>query len=243
MKQASILIIDDNRDLTDGLGMVLEDEGYQVTLTYDGKQGLAAFADGHFDLVILDIKLPDVNGLEIFQRIHESNPAVDVIIITGYRVEQLLSETAGSGEVKIFRTSVSVAKVTETLRQMAGQGIVLIADDGPEFALHLAENLDAQGVATWHGGDCRKAVSESISSPVEVLILDGRMPVICGLGAHWALRQQGCAAKTVIVMGRQDPESAAADVLRSATATGCLFKPFDPEEMLAIIERSLKKQT
>ena len=46
MNQLNILIIDDNRDLADGLGMILEDEGYQVTLAYNGGDGIKAFNAG-----------------------------------------------------------------------------------------------------------------------------------------------------------------------------------------------------
>ena len=242
MKRAAILIIDDNRDLTDGLGEVLCDEGYRVTLAYNGKKGLAAIEAGDFDLVILDIKLPDMNGIEVFQIIHSVHPAVKVIVVTAYRIEQLLSEAVGDGEVRIFRKSMTSPQVSEALGQMVAGGIVLIVDDDLEFAENLTDHLLTRGVSALHGHDCRKAVAELVANPVEVMVLDVRMPIICGLGVHLQLRQQGRICKTVIVIGNLDEVPDSADVFRSALTTGCLFKPFAPEEMLVLIERVLAKQ-
>ena len=53
MSESNILIIDDNKDLADGLGMILEDEGYQVTLAYNGPDGIRSFNTGHFDMVLV----------------------------------------------------------------------------------------------------------------------------------------------------------------------------------------------
>ena len=89
MTKTSVLIVDDNQDLADGLGMVLEDENYQVSLAYNGTNAIKLFNDGSFDFVFLDVKLPDMNGIEVFQSIIRKDPNATVILMTGYRVEQL----------------------------------------------------------------------------------------------------------------------------------------------------------
>ncbi len=97
MSQFNILIIDDNHDLADGLGVFFKDEGYQVTIAYNGADGIRAIEAGQFDAAFIDVKLPDVNGLELYQNIHKKDPSCRAIVMTGYRVEQLLADAVGNG--------------------------------------------------------------------------------------------------------------------------------------------------
>jgi two-component system response regulator AtoC len=80
----SILIIDDDPLIRKTLSTHLSKEGYDIYLAETGNEGICAYEDKSPDLVILDIRLPDIDGLEVLQRIKENNPGATVIIITAY---------------------------------------------------------------------------------------------------------------------------------------------------------------
>jgi len=82
--KARILIIDDDQAILDSCGQVLKKEGYTVKLAKDGAEGLKLFTEESFHVVLLDLKLPGLNGMEILSRIKEENPEIPVIIITAY---------------------------------------------------------------------------------------------------------------------------------------------------------------
>ena len=80
----NILIIDDEKNIREGLSASLEMEGYNTVLAENGKVGLELFAKGDIDLVITDLRMPEVTGEQVMQKILSENPGVPVIVLTGH---------------------------------------------------------------------------------------------------------------------------------------------------------------
>jgi len=79
-----VLIIDDEAEIRESLQTLLEIEGYEVETAGDGGQGLAKLGDRSFDLILLDVALPDRNGIDLLPEIRGLDPQVSVIVITAY---------------------------------------------------------------------------------------------------------------------------------------------------------------
>lgn len=79
-----ILVIDDERSIRNALKDILEYEKYEVTLSEDGISGLKELETSTFDLILCDIKMPDMDGLEVLEKVKASHPDVSVIMITGH---------------------------------------------------------------------------------------------------------------------------------------------------------------
>lgn len=85
MAESRILVVDDEAAERITLGEVLRLEGFRVSLASSGEEALALATEGApFDLVILDLRLPGMNGLQVLERLHKANPETVVILITGY---------------------------------------------------------------------------------------------------------------------------------------------------------------
>ena len=82
--QYTILIIDDEKNIREGLGAALEMEGYKIALASDGKEGLARLVKGDIDLVITDLRMPEVSGEHVLAKVTAENPGVPVIVLTGH---------------------------------------------------------------------------------------------------------------------------------------------------------------
>ena len=82
--QCTVLIIDDEKNIREGLAAALEMEGYTVALAADGKQGLARMVKGDIDLVITDLRMPEVSGEQVLAKVAAENPGVPVIVLTGH---------------------------------------------------------------------------------------------------------------------------------------------------------------
>ena len=83
----SILLIEDNRDYAEILALNLRDEGWAVEVAHDGAAGLATAQGGGFDLVILDLMLPEVEGLEVCRRLRAQPPYTPIIMLTAKSTE------------------------------------------------------------------------------------------------------------------------------------------------------------
>ena len=79
---ASVLIIDDEQAITSALGMYFERQGHEVMRAHSGEEGIATVRRAHPELVLLDVRLPDISGFEVLEQIREYKPVV--IMITGH---------------------------------------------------------------------------------------------------------------------------------------------------------------
>ncbi len=80
----NILIIDDEKNIREGLGDALQLEGYNTILSGDGKSGLEIVARGDIDLVITDLRMPNISGEEVLEKVASEAPGIPVIVLTGH---------------------------------------------------------------------------------------------------------------------------------------------------------------
>ena len=83
MSSPKLLIADDEKNIAEGLKMLLEEEGYEVDAATDGKKAWDKLRKGEFGLVLADLKMPKLDGLELFARMREEGIDSEIIIITG----------------------------------------------------------------------------------------------------------------------------------------------------------------
>ncbi len=79
-----VLLVEDEVTVARGLQMVMDEEGYVVDTTHTGRGALDKVRTNTFDLMIADLRLPDIDGLEVIQQVREARPETKVVIITGY---------------------------------------------------------------------------------------------------------------------------------------------------------------
>ena len=84
MKFLKVLVIDDESVICDACHMVLSEKGHTVDRCMTGKTGLLAIEQGTYDVILLDMKLPDIDGMEILKSVTEKGSVPVVIVMTGY---------------------------------------------------------------------------------------------------------------------------------------------------------------
>jgi DNA-binding NtrC family response regulator len=97
MKSVKILVIDDEKAICEGCRMALSDEGYAVDTCQLGRNGLDKLLGGEYDVALLDMKLPDIQGMEIVHAVKKEKPDVYVIVMTGYYSVKNAVEAMKSG--------------------------------------------------------------------------------------------------------------------------------------------------
>ncbi len=100
-KSEKILLIEDETELRELYEMLLKDAGYEVEAKPDGKSGLEAIEKGGFDLVLLDIMLPFIDGLEILERLSKSDnskqPTKTIVLLTNLAQDQTIAKALELG--------------------------------------------------------------------------------------------------------------------------------------------------
>lgn len=117
----SILVVEDDESITLGLQMNLEAEGYAVTVANDGEDGLARARSEAFDLIVLDVMLPKMNGFELLRALRSENRTVPVIMLSarGEEMDKVMGLELGAEDyiTKPFGLAELLARVKAVLRR------------------------------------------------------------------------------------------------------------------------------
>lgn len=101
MKIARILIVDDDQELADSLADVIELSGYDVSVASDGREAVELFRQRHFDLVLTDVRMPIMNGVDCFFEIRRLKPDANVVLMTGLR-EPIVDRALQAGALHLL---------------------------------------------------------------------------------------------------------------------------------------------
>ncbi|MCK5273779.1 MAG: response regulator [Alphaproteobacteria bacterium] len=102
MTSLRILIVDDDEDFADGLMEVFELDGHYPVMTHNGKDAISAIEGGVFDVALIDIGLPDMNGAECLRAIREFRPDLPCFLLTGYSAEDVANQGIEAGAMEIL---------------------------------------------------------------------------------------------------------------------------------------------
>ena len=116
-----ILVIEDERDIAELIRLHLDDLGYYVVTTGDGHTGLRKASSGQWDLVILDLRLPGIDGLEICRRLRQASGSVPVLMLTSKssELDRVVGLEIGADDyvTKPFSVLELIARVKAILRR------------------------------------------------------------------------------------------------------------------------------
>src|ERR1700689_1755652 len=113
---ASILIVDDEKGIRESLGALLRDEGYTVDVVGSGEECLEVIETRHYDLVLLDIWLPKLDGLETLERIQEQEAPPMVVVISGHANIETAVRATKLGAFDFIEKPLSLEKIVLVVR-------------------------------------------------------------------------------------------------------------------------------
>ena len=117
MEMASLLIADDEKNIRSGLELAFEDEGYTVVTAADGKEAWDKLQKNAIDLVITDLRMPEMDGYELLKRISAAYPTLPVIVLTGHGTIETAVETMRDGAVDFFTKPVDIDKLSLVVKK------------------------------------------------------------------------------------------------------------------------------
>ena len=230
---AWVLVIDDDRDHAESIVDILSMRGHEVEAAFSGEQGVEIFKRHDFDIVFMDVKLPGMNGVETFFEFKKIRPDARVMMMTGFSVEQLITQAIENGALGVLRKPFAIQDLLHVLDQIKPRGMVLIADDDPEFAASLEPILTQRGYRVVIASTGADALAKASEDGVDCLVLDLSMPLLTGIDVYRKLKAAGKDIPTIFITGVPGERINAASVLHSDN--GILMKPFDPGDLLRAI--------
>src|SRR5688500_9636199 len=153
---SNILIIDDEKAIRKTLSEILSYEGYKIEEAGDGEEGLKRFREKNFDVVLCDIKMPKLDGIEFLEKARETNPDVPVIMISGHGTIETAVEAVKKGAydyiakppdlnrllitIRNAMDKTNLVAETKVLKRKVGKVEEMIGDSGP--ITRIKETID-----------------------------------------------------------------------------------------------------
>lgn len=118
MTATKLLIVDDDGDLADGLAEVLELEGYNVDVTFTGESGIEAANRKCYDVILMDVGLPGMNGAEALHKIKLNDPRVLCFLLTGYSADHIAERGIRANAFEILTKPIDLAELIQRLSRI-----------------------------------------------------------------------------------------------------------------------------
>ncbi|MEN6431920.1 MAG: sigma-54 dependent transcriptional regulator [Smithella sp.] len=119
MQKLSILVVDDGQSQREMLRDFLRSEGHTVMEAEEGEKALKTVRGGHFDLILLDYKMPGMDGLQVLKEVKHINPEIDVIIITAYGTIETAVEALKAGAIDYITKPVELDELIILVNRIA----------------------------------------------------------------------------------------------------------------------------
>ncbi len=126
MKKPRILLIDDDKNTADGLRKILIQDGYDTSCVYTGNEALHLIDTEHFDMVITDMKLPDISGFSIIEKVKKKDPNIPVIMITAFSSLQTAIDAMKKGADDYLTKPVNIDELELILKKIWEKQLLIL---------------------------------------------------------------------------------------------------------------------
>ena len=119
-QQVKILIVEDNKDLLETISETLKDEGYNVISALDGYEAIERVKEGGVKIIIMDLKLPRMDGMETYRAIKKIEPTAVTVMMTGYAASDMANEAISEGAYGILQKPFETDELLNMIKKITG---------------------------------------------------------------------------------------------------------------------------
>ncbi|MEZ5357734.1 MAG: response regulator [Candidatus Zixiibacteriota bacterium] len=255
-----LLLVDDEEMFLLATSQALNRRGFTVSVAPNGVTALDKIAAEQFDIIVLDVKMPDIDGIEVFNQINSRHPNLPVIILTGHPSISDAFHTSKQGIASYMskpveieelarkaRNAVIAAKDKEEAKSQKSetpnvdeQVRVLIVDDEEELLSSLSRLFSRRQIQPLTANSGQRALEILQDSLVDIMVLDVKMPGMDGLEVLRRVKKQYPSIQVILLSGHPSVEAALEGVRLGAGEY--LRKPPDIDELVKTIHRLFRRR-
>jgi len=239
-----ILVVDDSRAIRHALAQALSAHGAIVSQAVDGHDGLACAKSGEFDLVISDVDMPRLNGLEFCARLRQEAAGQDlpVIMLTSHDTDDDINQGFQAGASayvsKLEGRDHFLEAVAEILerQQFRNQQVVLLVEDSMPTQALIRRGLEEAGFQVVAAGDGRQALALLAQQRPSLILSDINMPHMNGVALCRAVRADPALSTIPFVVMSADSQRQVMRQLLQLGAAAYLVKPFNIDQLVMTLD-------
>ena len=249
MKTRAVLIVDDDRIIREQLEKELLRNFFTTFLAADGKTALELFDRSDIDIALIDIRLPDIDGLELLATMKAQKPQCEVIVVTGFGNHDIAIQSLRRGAidylekpVKIEDLNAAIGRAQEKLsekEELSYRNVLLVIDDDEEILTLMKRTLEKEGYDVHGAADGTEGLKIIEKTRVDVVITDIQMNGLNGIEVFQHAKKMYTDIEGIMVTGHKDQELAIKAV--RAGAFDYITKPIDLDDLIFAIQKAIER--
>ncbi|VAW71074.1 Two-component transcriptional response regulator, LuxR family [hydrothermal vent metagenome] len=232
MKKLKILVVDDDQDFAESLSEILNNKNHDVSVCFNPHQALEIFKTRNFDIAFLDVKMPKMNGVELFLEMKKIQPCAKVVLMTGYSMQSLLDQARENNIFGIISKPLNMQSISDYLDKAKHTGIVLMVDDDDDFSQSIQEILENKNYCVEIARTGEEAISILDKRDFNLLLLDLRLPKMNGFQVIQKLRDNEKFLPTIILSAYRIKYEKSLNSISSDKQIMFMNKPIDMTELI-----------
>ena len=231
------LVVDDDRAMVRTLTDVLRLNGWSVTPAFDGREAVAAAQGTSFDVVLMDVKMPGLNGVEAFKAMKTAHPHLRVILMTAYAAHELIAEAEREGVMQVMPKPVNIPLLLAVLAQTLNRRqAVLVVDHDATFLRTLADVLRLHGFEAVMADNLSAAREELAHKQPVAVLLHMHLGAVSPREAVVAMHEVNPDVAVILYSGEQGAADQARKTLPAGWVHAYIQKPLDIDQLTGMLD-------
>jgi len=235
IKPIKILIVDDEKNMRLTLADILEAEAYVVKTAATGEEAVALCETETFDVILMDVRMPGIDGVEAFRSIRRHQEGVKVIMMSGYSLDDLKEAALKEGAIAFLPKPLNLEKVIHLISEVNDTAVLIVADEVTSHSLQGGLKIEGYKVTTVLSPHDALELVEQIR--FDLIFIDAELPIMNGLDLYLAIKKITPSSTAIMISGREAEFERIAREAVQQTAYTILKKPLDIDHVLDTLER------
>ncbi len=231
-----VLIADDEKNMRTTLASILKREGYQISTAATGEEAVDLCSKEGFDVILMDVRMPGIDGVEAFRQIRKHREGVRVIMMSAYSVDEMKEAALEEGAIAFLSKPLDVEKVIKLVGEVKDTTILVVEDDEQTVKLLDTELSDAgyKVTVTPSPHDALELIEQI---RFDLIFIATKLPSMTGLDLYLAIKKINPTAVAIMITGMEEEFEAIAREAVRCTAYTFVKKPLDIDHILGLLER------
>ncbi|MDD5365828.1 MAG: response regulator [Gallionellaceae bacterium] len=235
--------MDDDRRIVRTTCDILKIKGHEAIPAYSGEEGVEQVRNDPPDCVLMDIKMPGIDGVEALKRMRQIVPALPVVLVSAYAADDLLDEARRAGAYAILCKPLNFPMVLSFLSLLDKEESILVVDDDPAFCRTLQDILAMRGYRVETESEPERVMDHLEQDyKLAIVLLDLKLGTVNGVDVMEEIQARYPGKPVVLMTGYRKEMADSIELARRIGAYTCLYKPLELDDLFLLIEEiRLKK--
>jgi DNA-binding NtrC family response regulator len=236
-----VLIADDEKNMRATLADILADEGYLVDAVESGEAAIRVCETGGYDILLMDVRMPGIDGIEAFRHIRQKHPGIRVILMSAYPVDTTKRQVLDEGATAFLPKPLDVESVVKLIEGVSDTAVLVVDNDSPTRQ-EMQQSLRHKGYRVSVAQSPQEALELFEQIRFEMVFINVALPVMNGLELYLAIRKLDPQAVAIMMVDQdRQMEEIAREAVRR-TAYTLIRKPFDYSQVGNMLDRIARQR-